>query len=691
MPFGSITVRPGVNSVRTRTLNQAGISDSNLIRFRGGLVEKLGGWSRYVADAMGSVTKALLGWLDLVGVKRLAVGSLDSLKVIAGSSINDITPEELITNPTPNFSTTIGSPIVTIVDASVNNLTTFDAVFFNTPITVGGIFLNGLYQVNAGGTGTSYTITAHSFATSTVANAGAVPAFTTTSGSTTVSVAIADHGLAVGDRVYFPISTVVGGISISGPFSAVSITSTSAFGIIVPSPAITTATVSMNSGNAQLLYYLGPPASLSRRLGGFLLDTVPLGYLAIGEGTTVTVSLGATTGTSITADDWSLVNWGKLLIANPRGLPIFIWDPETQLSSAYPLGTGPAQSNGIFLSAPQQILVSWGCSNSLTQPGVYLDPLTIRWSDILDFTTWIPTATNQAGSYRIPTGSEIRGGIQAANQNFIFTDIDVYTMQYLGLPLVFGFQKIGEGCGLIGPHAVCSLQGNIYYMGDKQFYFVGSGGVRSIPCPVWDTIFQDLDQNNKSKCVAAANSMFNEVTFYYPSISGVDGVNTGECDKYVKFNTDEMAWDVGTLARSAWTDQSIVGNPIGADPSTTYLQQHEEGYDDDTSAMVSFFQTGSFAYSEGEDFPFIDMVIPDMKWATLNSTTNATLSLDIEAQKWPNDVGFMGSNLTMTSTTEYMMARVRGRQIQFTAQSSDLGSWWRMGDVRYRIAGDGRN
>lgn len=688
MPFGSITVRPGVNSVRTKTLNQAGISDSNLIRHRDGLVEKLGGWTRYVADAMGSVTKALLGWMDLTGNRRLAVGNLLSLKVISGSSVTDITPQELITNPTLNFSTTVGSPIVTIVDPGVNNLTVFDAVFFNTPVSVGGIFLNGLYQVNSGALGTTYTITAHTFATSTVANAGSVPSFSTTAGSTTVAVNITAHALAVGDRVFFPISTVAGGISISGAFSVIEVATANSFTIVVPSPAITNATVSMNNGNAQLLYYLGPPASLSRRLGGFIFDTSPLGVLALGEGTMVTVSLGATTGTDIVADDWSLTNWGKLLIANPKGYPIFVWDPETQLGSAYPLGTGPSFSNGVFLATPQQILVSWGSSNSLTGPGVYLDPLVVRWSDILDFTVWIPTSTNQAGSYRLPTGSEIRGAIQAANQALIFTDVDVYTMQYLGLPFVFGFQKIGEGCGLIGAHAVCSLGGSIYYMGERQFYFVGSSGIRTIPCTVWDTVFQDLDPSNKHKCVAAPNSLFNEITFYYPSISG----GTGECDKYVQFNVDQMVWTRGNLPRSAWIDQTIVGNPVGADPTTTYLQQHEIGYDDDGAAMTSFLESGYFTAGDGEEFVFIDQIEPDMKWLTMSSTTPATLSITLESQKYPTDAGHISNTLTMTSTTYYIAPRVRGRQVKFTVQSSDIGSWWRMGNIRYRYGGqDGRN
>lgn len=689
MPFGSIRVQPGVNSVRTKTLNQAGISDSNLIRFRDGLVEKIGGWSRYVADAMGSVTRALLGWMDLVGVKRLAVGNLLSLKVITGSTVQDITPQFLITNPVLNFSTTIGSPIVTIVDGAVNNLTIFDAVFFNTPVSVGGIIITGLYQINTGASGTTYTITAHSYATSTVANAGSVPAFSTSAGSTSVTVTLANHGLIEGDKFNFPISTTAGGISISGTYSVITVATVNTFTIIVPSPATATATVSMNGGLAQLLYYLGPPSSAVRRLGGFILDTVPLGYLALGEGTLVTVTAGFTSGTPITATDWSLVSWGEILLANPRGKPIFQWNPATALASAYALGTGPAFSNGIFLATPQQILVAWGTATSLTAANIISaqDPLMVRWSDVLDYTTWIPTSTNQAGSFHLSTGSEIRGGISAANQAFIFTDIDVYTMQYVGPPFVFGFQKIGDGCGLVGAHAVCSMQGNVYYMGDNNFFLIGNSGVRTIPCPVWDTIFQDLDQANKHKCVAAANSLFQEITFYYPSGENIAGEN----NRYVKFNVAEMSWDVGILPRSAWTDQSIVGNPIGADPTTTYLQQHELGYDDDGAAITSFFETGYFHYAEGEEFPFIDMIVPDMKWATINSTTSATLSLEVASQKWPNDLGFMGDTLTMTSTTEYMMARVRGRQIKFTAQSSDEGSWWRMGDISYRIATDGRN
>src|SRR5262245_35362342 len=109
MPFGSISLRPGVNTVATPTLNQAGISASNLIRFRQGLVEKFGGWARFVGSAMGSITRDLHPWQDLLGVKWLGVGNLSSLKAVTASgTVNNITPQTLTTNPAPNFSTTKG-------------------------------------------------------------------------------------------------------------------------------------------------------------------------------------------------------------------------------------------------------------------------------------------------------------------------------------------------------------------------------------------------------------------------------------------------------------------------------------------------------------------------------------------------------------------------------------------------------
>jgi hypothetical protein len=146
---------------------------------------------------------------------------------------------------------------------------------------------------------------------------------------------------------------------------------------------------------------------------------------------------------------------------------------RTQAVSQAPIFNG-----GIFVAMPEQILVAWGSVAS----GEQQDPLTVRWSDALDYTNWTVTITTQAGSFRIPTGSMIVGGIQGPQQALIWTDLDVYAMQYLGPPLVFGFNKISTGCGLIGQHAVCTLRGIVYWMSSGNFFQLGGRGVQEIPC-----------------------------------------------------------------------------------------------------------------------------------------------------------------------------------------------------------------
>ncbi len=212
---------------------------------------------------------------------------------------------------------------------------------------------------------------------------------------------------------------------------------------------------------------------------------------------------------------------------------------------------------------PQQILVAWGSVST----GQQQDPLTVRWSSILDYTNWTVSTQTQAGSFRIPTGSEIRGGGQGPQQALIWTDLDLYVMQYLGFPLVWGFNQVATGCGLVGPHAFCVMRNSVYWMSSGNFFVLTGGGVRELPCTVWDKVFQNLDVANQNKCVAAANSMFDEITFYFPSLSG----GTGEIDSYVKVNVTNGGWDYGTLSRTAWIDQSVLGQPIGTTPGASSI------------------------------------------------------------------------------------------------------------------------
>lgn len=684
MPFASLQLKPGINTVATPTLNQGGYSSSNLVRWRDGLPEKVGGWTRYINQAMNSITRDLHAWQDLSQSQWLAAGNLDSLFAMTGSIIKDITPQTLTSSCAINVSTVKGSKTITIIDTNLSTISQYSSVFFDTPITIGGLVLAGQYQILPTPAGTTYTISSVTEATATVNNAGAVPLFNTTINSPTVLVTLASHGLSDGATFVFPIPTTVGGVTITGIYRPIDVISDSTFNITVSNLATSTTSASMNAGSAKFVYNIaaGPDVSISPAI-------IPaIGQFALGQMFGIAITTATQVGTQITATDWSMDNWGEILVACPRGGAIWYWLSNSGFNTAIPVGSGPAFSNGIFVAMPQQILVAWGSTSTLRSASTdaALDPLIVRWSDQLNFLEWSVTSRTQAGSFHIPTGSEIRGAIQGSQQAYIFTDLDCWAMQYLGSPLVFGFNQIGTACGLVGPHAVTNMYGRTYWMNDSNFFVTTGQGVQEVPCTVWDNVFQDLDRTNLRKCVAASLSAFNEVWFFFPSVSG----GTGECDKYAKVDIGSGEWDYGTLGRSAWTDSSVVGYPIGADPVTTLLQQHETGYDADGVAIDAYLESGYIPYGDGESFCTIDYFEPDMKWHTVNGSSSAQVAITLTAAPSPNGPTMTYGPVTVTSTTEYITPRLRGRQIKWKLESSDLGSFWRLGNIRYRFTIDGR-
>ncbi len=681
MPFGEVRLIPGVNVERTPTLLEAGYAQSQLIRFRDGLAQKMGGWVKYYGSAVSGVPRELHAWEDLNGTARLGVGTTTQLGVITSGSLADVTPQTKTTNPAIDFTTVAGSADVTIVDAGISNVTTFDSVLFNTPIAVGGLILSGLYAITTIVGATSYKITAASAAITGVSNSGAVASFATTSGSASVVVTLVAHGLNVNDTVVFPATTTVGGVTIQGLYVATTVPTADTFTIVANAQATASTSGSQNSGLAQFVYYinLGPPALGAGYGTG--------GYGAGGYGTGQVSA--AQTGTPITATDWTSDNWGRIYLACPSNGGIYQYDPSGGFTTAGLVPGAPIFNGGIFVSMAQQILVAWG-STSAQNIGVVQDPLLVKWSTVGDYADWVQRQTNQAGEQRISTGSMIKGGAAVINQDFIWTDLDLWAMNYSGPPFVFGFVKIGAGAGLISSHALQQLRGGIYWMGPSNFYSYTGQGVMVIPCPVWDVVFQNLNTAYVANIRSMPNTPFNEVGWLYPSAASANGEN----DSYVKFNITEpnQPWDygpAGALARSAWIDQTVLGNPIGANP-TGVIYQHEQGYDNDGNPMSTSFTTGFFYLAEGEDFAFVDQIYPDFKWGTFAGAKTAQVQLSFNVVNYPEDTPTVFGPYTLTQASQYISVRFRGRMMSITVASNDLGSFYRLGKVRYRYAMDGR-
>lgn len=776
MPHASLKIVDGVNQNRTPTLNEAGLSQSQLIRYmpnnRGDaiLVQKIGGWQKFYASTTAAIVRALWAWQDTIANARLAFGTQNAsgsfqaqLAAILNGSLKDITPRSQTDNITAVVSSTINSSIVTITDTTIQNITGYDTVYIPTHISIGGVVIFGLYPCNPDGhlAGTTYTVQTHDILGNPVlatasSTTPTLPLFAVTSGSSAVTVTLNNHGYVVGDTYPVLIPTTVGGVTFNGQYPVLTVVDANNFTITGPQQASATTTGYLNNNKARYIYSFAAgsiPGGTGYGIGGY-------GRGGYGSGTAVTPS----TGNPISADDWTLDNWGEILLACPSETPILLtttatsgngttgtitfsgqsyttptgtgvvvsgvspsswngtylatassthsvsfatavtasmvtagtvliqttpfspiyqWSPESGAPFASIIPQAPPVNEGMFLAMPQRQIIAYGSTFTGIQ-----DPLLIRWCDVNDFSAWVGMVTNQAGSFRLPRGSKIVGGMQGPQQGIIWTDVGVWSMQYISQPYVYSFNEVGTGCGLIAKKAAASLNNNMYWMGYSQFYSLSDDGVQVIPCDVWDVVFQNLDMANTDKIRVAVNSRFGEIMWYYPSQSG----GTGEIDSYIKMTLvlGRITWDYGTLARSAWIDQSVLGPPIGTDPNTLAIYQHETSPDADGQPLNASFRTGYFAISDGDYKSFLNEVWPDFKYGEYGGTMGAQINMTFYAADFPEQTPTAYGPYTMTQSTTYFTPRIRTRLLAIEVGSSDVGSFWRIGDIRYRYAPDGR-
>lgn len=765
MPHQSVKLKPGLDENETPALNEAGISTSQLVRFiydrNGlGLIQKLGGWTKYYSSQITIIVRALWAWADQNFVNHLAYGTQNSgassqLGVITAGVQKIITPQSSVDNVLPVVATTAGSNVVSITDNVTTLVTQYDAIFIETHISVGGLILFGVYPT----TNILYSATIFQIASVDIygnpklaistSAVPVLPTFTTTFAFNAVTVTLPNHGFSVGDTFPILVTTIVGGITLRGNYFIQTVPSANTFTINGDVIATSTTTATINGGLARYQYSFG--------IGAIQVGS-GYGVNAYGYGGYGTGASDPSLGTAIPAIDWTLDNWGQILLSCPvygdivqtatftgsistttlttSGVtgtirasqiltggtatagtvilaqltgttggagtytvsisqtatctgstvnnaafqPIYQWDPSTGAAIATVIPNAPTMNDGIFVAMPQRQIIAFGSTFTGIQ-----DPLLIRWCDVNNYNSWIGNVTNQAGSYRIPKGSRIVSALQGPQQGLIWTDIGVWAMQYTGQPYVYSFNEIGTGCGLIGRKAAGTINGSVYWMGPSSFYSLSGSGVVPVPCPIWDVIFQDIDTTQAYKIRCAVNSRFGEITWYYPTTT-----SGGEVSAYAKFNVNLQVWDFGVLARTAWIDQSVLGPPIGADPNLGYIYQHETSTDADNLPMVSNFRTGYFTLSDGDVKTFIDQVWPDMKWGYYNGAQNATVNLTFYVADYAGQTPTAYGPFALTQGTTFVSPRFRGRLVSVQMSSNDIGSFWRIGNMRYRFQPDGK-
>jgi hypothetical protein len=426
------------------------------------------------------------------------------------------------------------------------------------------------------------------------------------------------------------------------------------------------------------------------------LDSVVYGT-GWGAGTWGRGTWGSASSTSIETDTlriWTHDNFGEDLLINVRNGGIYYWDKTSgftsravSLDSLTGSTSAPTVAKQIMVSDRDRHIIAFGCDPE-SNPGVQ-DPLVIRFSSQESLTDWATTAANTAGELRLGSGSEIVTAIETRQQILVYTDESLYAMQFLGPPFTFGVNLVSENITTMGPLSAVAVEDNVFWMGLKEFYVYG-GTVQRLPCTVRDFVFDDFNLEQREKVVAATNTSFSEIWWFYPSGSSTTN------DKYVVYNYEQKVWYYGTLARSFWMDRGIFENPIAAGPNN-YLYTQESGFDDDGSALTAYIESSQMDIGDGEQFSFIRRMIPDLTFRG-STAGSPSANITVKTRNFPGGNYLQSTSSAVTKSasvpveqfTDQVHLRLRGRSFAMRVESTASGVGWRLGSPRLDVRPDGR-
>jgi hypothetical protein len=518
--------------------------------------------------------------------------------------------------------------------------------------------------------------------------------FAATNGSSTVTVTDASHGAVNGDFVTFSDAVSLGGnvtaAVLNQEYQIDLVTGTNTYTITAKDTSGSTVTAnasdSGNGGSAtDAVYQINTGLDVYVQSTGYGVGT----WGASGWGSAT--SLGGNNQLRL----WTHDNFGENLIMNTRGGGIYRWlenngtgTRAVQLSDIAGANLVPTVGLQVITSEVDRHLIVLGADpiSGSARTGS-IDPMLVAFSDQENELDFEPQITNTAGSVRLSSGSSIVGGVKSRQEVVIFTDTSVYSMQFVGAPLTFALNLINEASGLIGPKAAITSSGGVFFMGYGNFYLY-NGTVQELPCSVHNYVFGDLNTGQAYKIQAFTNSEHNEVGWFYPSSS------SDEIDRYVIYNTQQQVWYYGQLTRTVWLDSGVESFPQATNGG--YLYQHEIGFDNDGSAMTNVFvESADFDIGDGDRFTQISALIPDIKF--LQDDNSGTVNVVTKVRNFPGDSLTTDSTSEVSSTTQKVNLRARGRQAVVRFESNDdatddgnLSIGWRLGDTRLDVKTDGR-
>jgi hypothetical protein len=499
----------------------------------------------------------------------------------------------------------------------------------------------------------------------------------TTNATTSVVVTDTGHGAQQGDFVTFDSFSAIDGLDMNKEFEVTSVANNNAYVVTATSAASGSTSSGGGSGNAKYQITIGP--ELSTSAFGWGTDTW-------GSSTWGTPS--TTSNVTLEARQWSLDNFGQLLIATVLNGGAFEWSPTSGVSTRATAITGaPTASRLSLVSTPDRHILFFGTESTIGTTNSQ-DDLLLRFSNQEDRNTYQPTAENTAGSLRIADGSRIVAAERSRGQILVWTDTSLHSLQFIGPPFTFGLRQLGQNCGIVGSHAGVDINGISYWMSQDSF-FLFDGTVKKLPCTVEQFIFNNINVTGSENAFAGHNGEFNEIMWFYPR-TGSDQINA-----IVAYNYLEQTWWTGTLSRTTWIDREVYDNPIATEYSSTATANnevisgltdgassvflHETGNNGDGSAITAFVKSGVVQIAEGNDFSFVSKLIPDIE------DQEGTLNAKLEFKNYPNNSVSVIKTVAFEDNTDFVSLRGRGREFTVNVVSNTTGTAWRLGTQRFDI------
>ena len=724
MPLSKLKFKPGINRDRTDLASMGGWYDGNLVRFRDGYPEKLGGWqAETITPYVGDAVKLYVYSID-TGAEIAGLATTKKIYIRVGTTLFDITPirATFITPATNNCfttNTTVGTTGQVLVTIVGHGAETGDFVTFTGATAVGGITAT---QINL-----EFEVTVLSDNTFTIQTAGTATSVATGGGTSIVAA--------------FQIN-IGADASVAGYGWGAGTWSRGVWGGASTTPAIVNVRlVFMDNFNNDLIFNLNNEGSIfywtynstfSNR--AVLLSSLPgaiavpqktektlfapsghllaLGASAYSETATAGATISGITSTGTTATVTTATAHGRAV----NDYVFLFGQITTAYSGTYQIITVPSATTFTYtlLASTTSPAATAGSYQAIDYTAGDYDPMLIRFADVnADIgpkpEVWNPQLANSAGFLFVKEGSRIITGANVRQETLIWTDTSLSTLQFLGTAEVFGLQLLSSDTNIMGANAYADVNNNVYWMGTDNF-FVYDGRVNVLKCPLTRYVFEDINRAQSQLIYGGTNKEFNEVIWFYCSGGAVPSVTI---DRYVVYNYRDDIWYYGQLNRTTWFDAGISRFPLAT--SGGYIYSHENGPNNGQPlgaaplAISSYIESAFMDIADGEFYMLTKRVIPDVDFTAselFNPVTGVPLTpavdMAIAVTKFPgaatSTTDAAGATLTrgvVTATgtidqyTDQVFIRARGRQMNFKISSNTVGTQWQLGDSRVDAKPDG--